>query len=65
MKLFGEIYNIYIYIYILFCKIHKETLMLEFYFNNVTALYPVISLKERTPTQVFSGELCEILKTLF
>ena len=55
MELFREIFN--------FCKIHKETLVLESHFNKVTGLYPATSLKERTPTQVFSGEFCEILKT--
>ena len=36
--------------------------MLELHFNKVTVHYPAISLKERTPTQVFSGEFCEIRK---
>ena len=39
--------------------------MLESQFDKVTGLYPAISLKQRTPTQVFSGEFCEILKNLF
>ena len=39
--------------------------MLESHFNKVTGLYPAVSLKERTPIQVFSGEFCEILKTPF
>ena len=47
------------------CKIHKKTPVLESHFNKVTGLYPATSLKERTPTQVFSGEFCEILKTSF
>ena len=55
MKLFREIFFI--------CKIHKKTLVPESHFNNVTGLYPATSLKERTPTQVFSDEFCEILKT--
>ena len=37
------------------CKIHKKTPVLESHFNNVTGLYPAISLrgnfKERTPIQ--------------
>ena len=45
------------------CKIYKKTPVLESQFNKVTGLYPPTSLKERTPTQVFSSELCEILKT--
>ena len=48
-----------------FCKIHKQTPVLEPHFNKVTGLYPAISLKERTPTEVFSGEFCQILKTPF
>ena len=39
--------------------------MLESHFNKVTGLYPATSLKERTPTQVFSSEFCEIHKTTF
>ena len=39
--------------------------MLEYHFNKVAGLYPAVSLKERTSTQVFSGEFCEILKTFF
>ena len=39
--------------------------MLESHINKVTGLYTAISLKERTPTQVFSGEFCEILETFF
>ena len=50
---------------IFFCKIHKKTPVLESQVNKVTGLYPEISLKERTPTQVFSGEFGEILKTPF
>ena len=34
-------------------------------FNKATGHYPATSLKERTPTQVFSDEFCEILKTTF
>ena len=37
--------------------------MLESLFNKVAGLYPAISLKEMTPTQVFSDEFFEILKT--
>ena len=57
MELFREIF--------FFCKIHSKTPVLEPHFNKVAGLYPAISLKERTPTQVFSGEFCEILKTPF
>ena len=39
--------------------------MLESHINKVTGLYTAILLKERTLTQVFSGEFCEILKTFF
>ena len=42
-----------------------KTSVLESHFNEVTGLYPATSLKESTPAQVFSGEFCEILKTLF
>ena len=37
--------------------------MPEYIFNKVTGLYPATSLKERTPTQVFSDEFCEIFMT--
>ena len=37
--------------------------MLESLFNKVAGLYPAISLKDMTPTQVFSDEFFEILKT--
>ena len=57
MELFREIY--------IFCKIHKKRFVLESHFNKVTGLYPPTSRKERTPTQVFSGEVWEILKTPF
>ena len=57
MELFREIY--------IFCKIHKKTSVLESHFNKVTGLYPANSLKERTPTRVFSDEFCQILKTPF
>ena len=50
---------------IFFCKIHKKTPVLESHFNKVTGLYAATSLKERTPTQVFSVEFCESLKTSF
>ena len=39
--------------------------MLESRFNKVTGLYSATSLKEMTPTQVFSGEFYEILKNPF
>ena len=39
--------------------------LLEPHFNKVTGLYPAILLKERTPTQVFSGQFCKTLKTPF
>ena len=47
------------------CKIHKKTPVLESHFNKVTGAYPATSLKERTPTQVFSDGFCEVLKTPF
>ena len=47
------------------CKIQKKTSVTESFFNKVTVLYPATSLKERTPTQMFSHEFCEILKTPF
>ena len=50
---------------IFFCKIHSKAPVLEPHFNKVAGLYPEISLKERTPTQVFSSEFCQILKTPF
>ena len=46
-----------------FCKIHERTSVLESHFNKVRGLYPATLLKERTPTQVFSSEFCEILQT--
>ena len=52
-------------IYLFLCKIHKKTPVLESHFNKVTGLYPANSLKERTPTRVFSDEFCQILKTPF
>ena len=54
-----------------YCEIYfflqnsQETPVLESHFNKVTGLYPATSLKERTPTQVFSDEFCEILKAPF
>ena len=39
--------------------------MLASHINKVTGLNTAILLKERTPTHVFSGEFCEILKTFF
>ena len=39
--------------------------MLASHINKVTGLNTAILLKERTPTQVFSGEFCEIRKTFF
>ena len=48
---------------IFFSRIHKKTPVLESNFNKVTGVYPATSLKKRTPTQVFSGEFCEILNT--
>ena len=38
---------------------------MESHFNKVASLYLAISLKERTPTQMFSGEFCEIIKRPF
>ena len=46
-----------------FCKIHEKTSVLESHFNKVAGLYPATLQKERTPTQVFSNEFCEILQT--
>ena len=48
-----------------FCKIHKKTPVPESLFNKVIGLYPAISLKERTPTEVFSDDYCKIFKTPF
>ena len=48
-----------------FCKIHKKAPVLEPHFRKVTGLYSATSLKERTPTEMFSGEFCEVLKTTF
>ena len=48
---------------IFFWKIYKKTPVLESHFNKATGVYPPTSLKEGTPTQVFSSEFCEILKT--
>ena len=55
---------------IVFCKIHKKTPVLGSHINKVIGnkvigLYPAISLNGRTPTQAFSLEFCEILKTPF
>ena len=55
--------NMYIYIYIL--QIQKKRPALESHFNKVTGIYPATLLKERTSTQMFSGEFCNILKTPF
>ena len=49
----------------LFCKIHKKTPVPQSLFNKLIGLYPTNLLKERTITQVFSDEFCEILKTPF
>ena len=46
-----------------FCRIQKKTPVPESLFNKDTGLYPATSLKERTPTHVFSDDFCEILKT--
>ena len=46
-------------------QIHKKIPAPESLFNKVAALYPATSLKERTSTQVFFDEFCEILKTPF
>ena len=48
-----------------FCKIHKKAPVLKPHFRKVTGLYSATSLKKRTPTQMFSGEFYEILKTTF
>ena len=50
--------------YPFFYKIYKKTIVPEF-FNKVAGNYPATSLKERTPTQVFSDEFCKILNTPF
>ena len=47
-----------------FCKIHKKKPVPESPLNKVAGLYPTTSLKERTLTQVFFDEFCEILKTV-
>ena len=57
MELFREIF--------FFSKIHKKKPVLESHINKVTGLYTAILLKERTPTQVFSGEFSEIPETFF
>ena len=38
---------------------------MESHFNKITGLYLAISLKERTPIQVFLDEFCKILKKPF
>ena len=48
-----------------FSKIYKKTPVPESLFNKVTGLCSAISLKETTPTQEFSDEFCEIIKTSF
>ena len=50
--------------YPFFYKIYKTTTVPEF-FNKVAGHYPATSLKERTPTQLFSDEFCKILNTPF
>ena len=47
------------------CKIQKKTPVSESLFNKVTGLYLATSVKERTPTQVFSDQFYEIHKTPF
>ena len=47
---------------IFFCKIHKKTSVPESLLNKVAGLYPATSLKERTSTQMFYDEFCEIRK---
>ena len=47
------------------CKIQKKTPVSESLFNKVTGLYLATSVKERTPTLVFSDQFCEIHKTPF
>ena len=39
--------------------------MPEFLFNKVTGLYPATLLKEKSPTEAFSDEFCEIFETPF
>ena len=58
MELFRE--NFFFFF---FGKIHKKAHVPKYLFNKVTGFYPATSLKERTPTQVFSDEFCEIFKT--
>ena len=41
----------------------QKTSVPESLFNKVVSLFPASSSKERTPTQVFSGELCDIIRT--
>ena len=53
----------------IFCKIHKRTPLPESLFNKVIerslSSTPATSLKEIIPTQMFSDELCQVLKTTF
>ena len=48
-----------------FCKIHKKTPVPEPLFRKVAGLYSATLLKEKTLTQVFSDELCKILRHFF
>ena len=48
-----------------FGKIHRKTPVEESNSCEITGLCPVISMRERTPTQVFSGKFCGILQTTF
>ena len=46
-------------------KIHKKTPVLESHFHKVIGLYAAISLKERTPRQVFSAIFARYLRHIF
>ena len=43
------------------CKFHRKAPVLESFFNKLTGLRLATSLK-KTPTQMFSGEICEDFK---
>ena len=55
-------YNRVFYAKYFFCKIHKETPVLQSHFNKVADLYSATLLKEGTPKQMFFGEVCEMRK---
>ena len=45
------------------CKFHRKTPVLEFFLKNVVSLQACNVIKKETPTQVFSSEIWEILKS--